>query len=291
MFVIAEPALPIPIPARDNLRMTTASHDPPAPRSLPRYCRGCNYDLRATTSENPRCPECGRPFDPANPRTTRRRPVRRWLRHVRRAVAGVLILFLLLAGVWGWFFWGWYSERQALISLKLDPDGPDVRYTPILTPWPTEHLGRAGFVLDRVTTLHLLGRSDITDLAPLVRFTDLQQLNLDDTGVSDLAPLAGLTNLRLLRLEGTGVTDLAPLARLTNLNMLHFDGTHVTDLAPLARCTNLQALTLSGTRVTDLAPLGGLKSLLQLEVPQETISEAQVEALPRDLPDCAIDRR
>ena len=238
--------------------------------SPPRFCRRCNYDLRATPSESPRCPECGRPFDPANPRTTRRRPARRWLRHVRRAAACLLILLLLLAAVWGWFYWGWYSERQTLISLKLDPDNPyRVKYTPILTPWPKEHLGRAGFVLDRVMEVNLAGRSDVTDLAPLVRLTNLQMLGLSGTGVTDIAPLAGLTKLQSLSLRFTGVTDFAPLSRLTNLQWLRLDG----------------------TGVTDLAPLGGLKSLTWLMVPRETISEAKVDALRRDLPHCRIIRQ
>ena len=285
---------------------TLASAPPP-----PRFCRRCNYDLRATTTN--RCPECGRPFDPANPRTTRPRPARRWLRHVRRAAACLLILLLLLAAVWGWFFWGWYSERQALISLKLDPDDPYVvTYAPIVTPWPKQHLGRAGFVLDRVWFVDLTGRSDLTDLAPLARLTHLEWLLASGRGVTDLTPLAQLTNLQHLRLPRTGVTDLAPLAQLTNLQELQLSVTSVTDLTPLARLTalqrlfltvtgvtdlgpltrltNLQVLWLHGTRVSDLAPLRGLKLLRILTVPKESITEAQVEALRRDLPDCTIER-
>ena len=165
-----------------NMTTTTPSTAPP------RFCRRCNYDLRATISEN-RCPECGRPFDPLNPRTTLPRPARRWLRHLRRAAYLLLTVVLLLAAVWGWFFWGWYSERQALLSLKLDPDDfVHVQYTTILTPWPNQHLGSACFVLDRAVAVDLLNRSDLTNLTPLARLTNLQQLDLNGTSVTDLAP-------------------------------------------------------------------------------------------------------
>ena len=218
------PALPIPILARDNPRMTTTAHEPTACTSPPRYCRRCNYDLRATTEK--RCPECGRPFDPVNPRTTRRRPARRWLRHLRRAAYALLTLFLLLAAVWGWCFWGWYEEHKAILSLKLHPNYPyQVHFSPILTSWPKQHLGPLGFVLDRVDYVDPSGRSDITDITPVARLSHLQYLDLTGTGVSDLAPLRDLRSLR------------------------------------------------------------------NLDVPKETITDAQVETLRRDLPACTITRQ
>ena len=251
--------------------MSTGSTTPAA---SPRFCRRCSYDLHATPLENPRCPECGHPFDPADPRTFRRRPVRRWLRHVRRAAACLLILFLVLAAVWGWFYWGWYSDRQALVSLKLDPSNPAfVEYTPILTPWPKQHLGPAGFVLDRVVEVNLTFRSDLTDLAPLAQLTHLQQLYLADTSVSDLTPLARLTDLQELDLSDTRVTDLAPLTRLTSLQHLSLDCTGVTDLAPLTRLTNLQSLNLGHTDVADLAPLAGLTDLQTLHLDKTGVTD------------------
>ncbi len=38
------------------------------------YCLGCEYDLRGLPE--PRCPECGRAFDPQNPKTFLKAPVR-----------------------------------------------------------------------------------------------------------------------------------------------------------------------------------------------------------------------
>ncbi len=288
----------------------------------PRYCRGknCGYNLRGLPTSTTRCPECGREFDPANPKTYRFRPLRRWLKHVQRAALTLAALLLILAATWGWFYWGWYDEQQALRALKVDPDRPPqsmtdlpvCTYVPILGWWLTDRLGPHGFVLYRVMCLRLDFRPDVTDIAPLARLTSLQWLRLRGTPVTDLLPLARLTNLQTLDIDGTGVTDLAPLVRLTNLQWLYLDATRVTDLTPLAGLTNLQLLglaytrvtdltplarlmnlqdlDLTGTGVTDLGPLGGLASLRLLTVPKETITQAQADALHRHLPDCTITR-
>ena len=49
------------------------------------YCLGCKYDLRKLTITA--CPECGRPFDPSNPRTYRRAFHHRWRAYLIAAAA------------------------------------------------------------------------------------------------------------------------------------------------------------------------------------------------------------
>jgi predicted amidophosphoribosyltransferase len=61
-----------------------------------RYCSNCGYVLDGLP-EN-RCPECGRPFDPDDPRTFRTaRSYNRWRWHVllRPSPLGYLLYFLL----------------------------------------------------------------------------------------------------------------------------------------------------------------------------------------------------
>lgn len=52
------------------------------PRTSNCFCIGCGYSLRGLN--DPRCPECGREFDPSNPktmaRTSRHAAIRRWMR-------------------------------------------------------------------------------------------------------------------------------------------------------------------------------------------------------------------
>ena len=90
---------------------TTSQSDGEA-KAVDHYCRGCGYNLRGLTV--PRCPECGRPFDPADPHTYRKHPIRRWVRPVTRAAIFVFTIVLLLAATWGWLYWGWCSEQRCL---------------------------------------------------------------------------------------------------------------------------------------------------------------------------------
>jgi len=50
------------------------------------YCRRCGYVLDGLSDH--RCPECGRPFDPANRRTYRTTPRRRWSWKIIGALIG-----------------------------------------------------------------------------------------------------------------------------------------------------------------------------------------------------------
>ena len=60
----------------------------------------------------------------------------------------------------------------------------------------------------------------ISDFGPLAEFTNLIQLDLQNTGISNLEPLSGLTNLRSLFLDDNQITDLSSLSSLTNLTLL-----------------------------------------------------------------------
>lgn len=60
-----------------------------------RYCLGCGYVLDGLPEH--RCPECGRPFDPDNPRTFKTaRPYKRWRWHVLLRPGPLGYLYLLV---------------------------------------------------------------------------------------------------------------------------------------------------------------------------------------------------
>ena len=85
-------------------------------RLLGRYCRKCGYELCGLPE--PRCPECGRLFDPANPQTTRARPHGGMGLWVTRAVCLLLGLGLCLGIAWGWLYWGWKAEQSILRRVR-----------------------------------------------------------------------------------------------------------------------------------------------------------------------------
>ena len=248
-----------------------------------RFCRRCGYELRGLTI--PRCPECGRAFDPTNPKTFRRRPIRRWLRHVKRAAIVLGSIVLLLAAVWGWFFWGWYQEQRALAELKLGSSG--VCYTPIVSPWLEKHLGPAGFVLDRGFLIGINERPDITDLSPLARVTELRRLTLCDTNVKDLLPLSRLTKLKRLVIDGKSITDSSPLGGITSLQKLFLLNTDITDISPVAPLVNLDTLMLTGNkRLADVSPLVGLAKLKILDLAITSVADVSPLAKLKNL--CVI---
>jgi rRNA maturation protein Nop10 len=272
------------------------------------YCKQCGYDLRACL-EN-RCSECGRKFDPADPKTFTMRPPherRRWW--IKRGLAALLTVLILLSGAWGWLYWEWREEQQALAKLQCfwvaesGYIGPD---------WLSNYLGPAGFVLERVREMVPrngvqvnndqlvplkgvkwlkklnLRTLQVSDLTPLAKLTALQYLDFSFTNVSDLSPLSKLTALQELGLSGTLVSDLSPLFNLTSLARLYFDDTPVSNLSPLSNLTALQIINSWNTKVSDLSPLSKLTALHDLDVPKKTVPEAQVQELQRALPNCRI---
>lgn len=118
-----------------------------------------------------------------------------------------------------------------------------------------------------------LGRTSVSDLAPLSSLTALTLLYLSDTSVSDLAPLASLTGLIHLDLSGASVSDLEPLASLTGLGSLDLSGAPVSDFGPLASLTGLQSLSLWDTSVSDLGPLASLTELKALGLSRTSVSD------------------
>jgi len=260
--------------------MSGVSHPDSSASSAPaRFCKQCSYNLRGhfptpasvlstqSSSLPPRCPECGRAFDPGDPRTYRKRPPRRWVKHAKRATLALLALFLILAGTWGWFYWGWHDERQALLALKVDPNKPGlVGYTPLVSPALRSRLGSAGFVLDRVRSLPFPAFTAPADLAPVARLTQLQTLTITWAKPGDLGPLTGLTNLHELTVVSAGRLDLAPLHHLTRLESLSLYGPEIRDLSPLAGLGQLQVLIVENTGATDLRPLAGLTNLRTLRL-------------------------
>jgi len=96
----------------------------------PRHCLGCAYELTgvqaspdATHQDAPthRCPECGRPFDPKRPETTRPAPTPLWRRPRaqraagRIALAGVFVLSVAMTWIprpagGDWTRWVWLGE-------------------------------------------------------------------------------------------------------------------------------------------------------------------------------------
>ena len=97
------------------------------------YCQKCWYVLDGLTE--PRCPECGRPFDPARRRSYRTKPRGRWWLNVVLGTAAALLVLFALS--WGWFYWRYTSEQR--IVVKLEAAGIRVVVAPVGPAWLRRH--------------------------------------------------------------------------------------------------------------------------------------------------------
>ncbi len=102
--------------------VTTGPKRCQGPTAGPKRCRGCGYILEHLPE--PRCPECGRAFDPDDPRTYVRGVQRGWLSGVGHTLAAVVLIVAagtagLLLGAHLWHKKGLYyasGADQALIA-------------------------------------------------------------------------------------------------------------------------------------------------------------------------------
>ena len=117
-----------------------------------------------------------------------------------------------------------------------------------------------------------MSATKITDLTPLAKLIDLQELDLSGTAVADLAPLANLAGLRQLSVARTSIKDLAALRGLVGLQQLDLSATHVTDLSPLMQLSALQQLDVSDTPIENLNPLARLVSLQELNLSRTQVT-------------------
>jgi hypothetical protein len=299
-----------------------AERDDQSGTDLPggRYCRNCGYDLRASKD---RCPECGQPFDPANPRTFRKRPASACWWWFRWTTAVVLVLAMAWGGMVGWLWWGWRAEEKEVQSLTQSRAGR-VMARPAAYPTLERLLPeRMKYLTQRVTEVygwetmtdaglaHLVGMkqmqvlwpddTQITDagLAYLAGMKQMQYLLLPNMRISDagLAHLAGMKQMQVLWLEDTQITDaglahLAGMTQMQRLQRLWLNNTQITDagLAHLAGMTQMQYLFLTDTQITDagLVHLAGMTQLQYLDLDHTRITDAGIQKLQTAMPKAMI---
>jgi probable HAF family extracellular repeat protein len=139
----------------------------------------------------------------------------------------------------------------------------------------------------QLSTLNLQGiQLFIFGPAGLQDATNLQTLDLSNTGVSDLAPLANMTGLQFLNLTNAESTDLSQLAPLTGLKELAFDRTPnaftlnepLQNIATLQNLKQLEYVSLAYGGVSDVSPFANLANLKVLALPGNDVQDLQALA-------------
>jgi hypothetical protein len=221
-----------------------------------------------------RCPECGRDFDPANPRTFLARPRRVVLRRIIKLLLILFCLTLPADAYFGYLDWQVRRERRA-IQFLLDHDARVTTYD-TRPNWVKALLNdHAAWLWQRADSVYIDGvhyrvKNVPKFMATVGNLKSLRSLDLMEVPVTDgdLVNLMDMTALRQLSLWSRSVTDagLAKLKGLVALQKLELIGVHVTDtgLANLKGLTALRELSVYSASVTD-AGLVNLKRLTSLQ--------------------------
>jgi Leucine-rich repeat (LRR) protein len=279
------------------------------------YCKKCGYALVGLESRT--CPECGRGFDPANPRSFAKRAPRGWVWRWGRRVAGVMALLIMAIGLgFGWMWRGWDREQASIGQLR--NFGTQIEFKDIGPSWLKEVLGGRLYYLQArvkgVLVHHLsavqTASLDFEKLEHLERlelsYCDLNgislpnvsrartvrefQLHVGDKDKPDLAFLESLSLLDSVYLVGRRIDDesLMHLSKLKRLTQLSMNATSVTDsgLDVLKELPALERLYLFDVGITDagLVHLKTLRSLRSLTLSGTGVTPAGIAALQKAVP-------
>jgi len=122
-------------------------------------------------------------------------------------------------------------------------------------------------------------------LAPDTTSAVLSGLGLDNFDVENLS---ALTALEELTVSDNEITDITPLEKLQWLTSLQMADNDIADLTPLSSLYALKTLYIDNNPVTDFTPLEKLSALRTLSMKGIRITEDQLAALKKALPNCAI---
>ena len=139
-----------------------------------------------------------------------------------------------------------------------------------------------------ISDLNLSGNSEITELEPISKLSNLRTLDISFTQVQDIYPLRNLTKLHtlncantfiksvdpliysmelaILNLSNSGISNIEPLSNLSNLRILDISNTEIDNLKAGLGMLSLEDLKMRNTLVTDLAPLNSLLTLNYLDI-------------------------
>ena len=257
------------------------------------FCRGCGYQLNGLTT--PRCPECGRPFDPANRRTWRAKPKRRgvWV-SARWVLLATMVLFVLAASPVVWLWWGWHQDH-AFVEAFTSRHGTPPMIGQIDSPAWRYWLGKKyGYLLDRTLEIADSKMCPITEneVAAASRSPILRAAHLEDSIPSDemLIHLGHAKSLQTLyisdfkclsgkqpsHLTNKGIQALSGLTEIRSLGIVAAD--FVTDLRPLGTMKKLEYLRVTRTNVDDegISVVELLPNLVHLDLNETRVTDGGI---------------
>jgi Leucine-rich repeat (LRR) protein len=118
-----------------------------------------------------------------------------------------------------------------------------------------------------------LNHANLDDISLIIKFNELQELNLRNNKIKDLSLLSILVNLTELDLSYNEIVDLSSLKYLKNLTKLLLNENKISDISPLNDLKMLTVLRLRKNYISDLNPLQDKFHLTILDLDKNNISD------------------
>lgn len=136
----------------------------------------------------------------------------------------------------------------------------------------------------------LLAESEKVTIAGRRLSATTTSLVLDDMELTDsvFTEISQLYALESLSLAGNSISNVSALANMGGLVSLNLSDNDISDISPLTTLVGLRTLYLDNNPIEDFSPLCVLPNLTSLSIKGIDITEAQLEALSKSLPNCAI---
>ncbi|MGY6744261.1 MAG: leucine-rich repeat domain-containing protein [Cecembia sp.] len=109
-------------------------------------------------------------------------------------------------------------------------------------------------------------RASISNLEPLLMFSNLRKLEVVDVPLTDVSAVGGLDLLEELKISQAPVNDIGAIAMLSELKVLDLSYTGIDDLRTLSNLRSLEVLNVSGTNIKVLRGLETLRNLRDLDI-------------------------
>jgi Leucine-rich repeat (LRR) protein len=142
--------------------------------------------------------------------------------------------------------------------------------------------------LTLLSEINIQGNDNITNLEPLAKLTNLNDIQASGTLISDIGPLSELIDLKILSCANTRVSDLLPLQSLVQLEKLDFSNTLLESLDGLNSLNRLQILKIDKTGVDKIEPVAACKALRFIYCDNTKVGKVDIDKFLDSNPDCLI---
>ncbi len=110
-------------------------------------------------------------------------------------------------------------------------------------------------IFPNVQHIELNRPKQLNNIDQVAQLKQLEQLEINLSGITDLSPLANHPSLEILKIRSSYIKTLSSLASCDKLHTLHADKSTLNSIEGIEQITTLKSLWIGETKVSDLAPL------------------------------------